>query len=91
MVYNLMVNRNTFGSDRLTSLFVPFVDGTVTEDSVIKDFMEKTGNLDYADIDENNIREMLEDWGYDKNDAYYDLAPVVSKAQEANTKTMMIK
>jgi hypothetical protein len=50
MVYNLLINKNKFGSDRLTTLFGQFI-GMIREDSVIKSILSATGELDYSEID----------------------------------------
>jgi hypothetical protein len=91
MLYNLIVNKNAFGSDRLTSLFVPFIGGVIKEDSLIKDYMNSTGILDFSDLDEDNIMDALKSWGYNKDDVYFEIAPIIGEAQEPTCNAPMVK
>ncbi len=90
MIYNLTVNKNKFGTDRLTTLFGQFI-GMVKEESVISSILRETGNLDYSETDMPQSIEDLVEWGYNKDDALYRIAPIISKAQEANATAGMVK
>lgn len=90
MIYNLLVNKNKFGSDRLTTLFGQFI-GMIKEESVIGSIMRETGDLDYSEIDTPQTIEDLVEWGYNRDDALYKIAPIISKAQEANSTAEIVK
>lgn len=90
MVYNLLINKNKFGSDRLTTLFGQFI-GMIKEDSVISSIMKETGELDYSEISDSQTMEDLIELGYNRDDALYKIAPIITKAQEANSNASMVK
>ena len=90
MVYNLLVNKNKFGSDRLTTLFGQFI-GMIKEDSVISSIMKATGEFDFSNVDASQTMEDLIEWGYNRDDALYRIAPIISEAQEANTNAELVK
>ena len=90
MIYNLLVNKNKFGSDRLTTLFGQFI-GMIKEESVIDAIMRETGDLDWSEIDTPQTIEDLVEWGYNRDDALYKIAPIISKAQEANSTAEIVK
>lgn len=90
MVYNLLINKNKFGRDRLTTLFGQFL-GMIKEESVVYSIMKETGDLDYSEVDNINTMEDLIEWGYNRDDALYKIAPIVTKAQEANSTAKLIK
>ena len=90
MIYNLLVNKNKFGSDRMTTLFGQFI-GIIKENSVIKSFLKDAGSFDFSNINTQNFIEDLIEWGYNRDDALYKIAPIITKAQEANTKARMVK
>lgn len=46
VLYNLLVNKNQYGSDRLTTLFDSFLQNS-EQLSMIKQYLEYIGNLDY--------------------------------------------
>ena len=81
MLYNFVVNKNMWGSDRLTSLFGPFLN-SIRESSVIKDYFTETGEMDWEHLAPMTTLEDLEDIGYTENDAYYKIAPIISVNQE---------
>ncbi len=90
MIYNLLVNKNKFGSDRLTTLFGQFI-GMIKEESVIGSIMRETGELDFSEVDVPQSVEDLVEWGYNRDDALYKIAPIISKAQEANSTAALVK
>lgn len=90
MIYNLLVNKNKFGSDRLTTLFGQFI-GMIKEESVIGSIMRETGDLDFSEVDVPQSVEDLVEWGYNRDDALYKIAPIISKAQEANSTAALVK
>ena len=90
IIYNLLVNKNKFGSDRLTTLFGQFI-GMIKEESVIGSIMRETGELDFSEVDVPQSVEDLVEWGYNRDDALYKIAPIISKAQEANSTAALVK
>ena len=57
MFYNLIVHKNKFGSDRLTTLFGPFID-KVQEGSFIEDILQKVGDFDLSNIESISDRDL---------------------------------
>ena len=90
MLYNLIVNKNKFGSDRLTTLFGQFID-IIKEDSLIKTFLKDIGKIDYNQFQDPDTIEDLIEMGYNRDDALYRIAPIISKAQEMNTNSEMVR
>lgn len=90
MIYNLLVNKNKFGSDRLTTLFGQFI-GMIKEESVVASIMRETGELDFSESDAPESIEDLIEWGYNRDDALYRIAPIISKSQEANSTAALVK
>lgn len=89
MLYNLIVNKNQYGANYLTSLFGSFIN--ITEyDSMIKSIMNMTGEFDYDDINIQSTQD-LEQLGYNLNDALYRIAPTIRKSQESNSNYPMVK
>lgn len=85
MIYNIIVNQNRYGSDRLTTIFKPFI-GLVKEGSIIKKYFQKVGELDYFQSEQD-----LEDIGFNIEDAFIRMAPFVSKYAEKQAKSRYIK
>lgn len=52
MLYNLIVHKNQYGSERMTALFTDYVD-TYKGNNIIKRYLKHVGDLDYAN--EENI------------------------------------
>lgn len=85
MMYNLYVNKNQYGQDRLTTIFRPFIS-QISERSVIGDFYEYIGDIDYKSSDE-----MLERLGINMRDVNLVIAPVVRQGMERFSKEPVIK
>lgn len=55
MLYNLIVNKNNYGADRLTTLFESFIQNNLEQHSLIYDYLQWLGSkdffLDIQDID----------------------------------------
>lgn len=71
-LYNLVINKNNYGSDRMTTLFSSFLSGN-PEPSIILNYEQFTANSDYSgviDMDSFLI-----------TDAQIRMAPVVAKNQ----------
>lgn len=73
MLYNLIVNKNKYGEDRLTSIFEGFLKDD-TKESIIKDLFKYIGESDYT----------LSNANFELNidDVLMKIAPVVSPNNE---------
>jgi len=69
--YNIIVNQNKYGSDRLTSVFRNFVKDP-TNDSILKSYYKYVGESDYY------LREL--DSMFDLDDVRRKVAPIVSNS-----------
>lgn len=90
MFYNLIVHKNKFGSDRLTTLFGPFID-KVKEGSFIEDILQKVGDYDLSGLESISGRDLLKELGYNRDDALLRIAPIITPAQEANTQAELVR
>lgn len=88
MIYNLLLNKTKTGADRLTSLFIQFIELN-PEESIIKEYLQYLGEVDQNTVDET--LESLKEYGYNRDDALFRIAPITSKSQEVNCKAEMIK
>lgn len=91
MLYNYMVNKNQYGSDRMTTIFNEFID-MIEDDSAITQILRTTGKFDY-NADPNDQIENIDDlklFGYTTNDALYRIAPTISKLAENSTTFPMV-
>ena len=91
MLYNYMVNKNQYGSDRMTTIFNEFID-MIKDDSAITQILRTTGKFDY-NADPNDQIENIDDlklFGYTTNDALYRIAPTISKLAENSTTFPMV-
>lgn len=84
MLYNIVTNQNQFGSDRLTTIFKAFLP-KANANSIISDFFSYVGNLDWDNIDLDNVE------GYDLQDVLLRIAPLISKNGELLAKSKMVK
>ena len=89
MLYNLLINKNKFGRDRLTTLFESFI-GIIKDNSIIKEVMQYLGDFDFKEKDTPKTLKDLYEWGYHRDDALFAVAPIVSEAQESSTKAEII-
>lgn len=87
MLYNILVNENQRGSDRLTAIFKPFIRLT-GEDSLISQYFKKVGELDY---NQANSTEDLYNIGFNMKDALIKLARFTSTSEERTAKAPYIK
>lgn len=91
MLYNYMVNKNQYGSDRMTTIFNEFID-MIEDDSALTQILRTTGKFDY-NADPNDQIENIDDlklFGYTTNDALYRIAPTISKLAENSTTFPMV-
>lgn len=63
MLYNILVNKNKYGSDRMTTLFESFIDTNKDSMYLIKDYLNFIGHEDYF--------AKASDYDYDINDIMY--------------------
>lgn len=90
MFYNLIIHKNKFGSDRLTTLFGPFID-KIKEKSLIEDMLQKVGDFDFSDLESISSRDLLNELGYNRDDALLRIAPIISTVQESNTQAEIVR
>lgn len=91
MVYNLIVNKNKFGTDRLTSLFGQFLD-VIKEDSIIKSIMSEVGEFDFSEVGvPETIEDLIEQYGYNRDDALFKIAPIITRAKEAVEQSILVR
>ena len=79
IMYNLLVNKNTYGQDRMTSIFRSFIQ-VVPEETLLKSYYKYVGEKDYT-FDENTIEE---DLGIDYDDLELYMARIINPAQESS-------
>lgn len=88
MIYNLIVNKNRYGSDRMTTIFKSFIDTHNKEQaSVYNNYYNYIGDvLDYKTQDdlENSL-------GINYQDIELYMAPYVPEYMEANSRAKYIK
>lgn len=87
MLYNILVNQNQYGSDRLTTIFKPFIS-LIDENSLISQYFKEVGKLDYSSI---HSIEDLYNIGFNMKDALIKMARFTSSAEERNAKASYIK
>lgn len=75
IIYNLYVNQNQYGSDRLTTVFK---NSIINKDSVLEDYFQYIGKFDYAKVDDK----LLQDLEFNMEDVLIRMAPTVSRSQE---------
>lgn len=80
MLYNFIVNKNMWGTDRLTSLFAPFLD-TIKDNSLIKEYFEYIGNMDWDNLTFSD-KNILDEIGFNEQDAWLAVAKIISETQE---------
>ena len=80
MLYNFIVNKNMWGSDRLTSLFGPFLNA-INDDSLIKDYFKYAGSADWNNLTFSDD-DILDEIGFNEEDAWLAVAKVISETQE---------
>ena len=86
LLYNLVVNKNKYGNDRMTTIFKSFIDSKKSGAELFNRFYKYIANLDYgSDGDPEKIL------GINYSDIYLYIAPYVSKWQEQNSLAKIIK
>lgn len=87
MLYNILVNQNQYGSDRLTTIFKSFI-GLIEEDSLISQYFKEVGKLDYSSI--HSMKDLY-NIGFNMKDALIKMARFTSASEERNAKAPYIK
>ena len=78
IMYNLLVNKNTYGQDKMTSVFRSFIQ-VIEEDTLLKSYYKYIGDLDY-NFDENTLESTL---GIDYGDLELYMAKIINPSQES--------
>lgn len=84
MLYNLYVNQNSYGSDKLTTIFK---NALINRGSVLEKYFKYLGNIDWNNIDDA----MLQELGYNLQDLLIRIAPYVPRSQESTAKAPYIR
>ena len=90
MLYNLLINKNLFGSDRLTSLFGSFIN-QIKETNYEDEFLQKVGDFDFSDLSDMPDDILLKELGFNRDDALLKVAPIINESQEISCKSEIIK
>ena len=75
-VYNLFVNQNQYGSDRLTTVFK---NSIINKDSILEEYFQYIGKLDYNQVTDN----VLKDLEFNMEDLLIRMAPYVPRSEES--------
>ena len=84
ILYNLYVNQNQYGSDRLTTLFK---NSVVNKGSVLERYFKYIGDLDYQKTTDT----VLKDLEFNMDDLLIRMAPTVSRSEEVHSKAPYIR
>ena len=84
MLYNLYVNQNSYGSDKLTTMFK---NSLINRGSILETYFKYIGNIDYNNINDDVLQEL----GYNLEDLLIRTAPYVSRSQESASRAPYIR
>lgn len=84
ILYNLYVNQNQYGSDRLTTLFK---NSVVNKGSVLEKYFKYIGDLDYRKTTDT----VLKDLEFNMDDLLIRMAPTVSRSEETHSQAPFIR
>ena len=84
MLYNLYVNQNSYGSDKLTTMFK---NALINRGSILETYFKYIGNTDYNNINDDVLQEL----GYNLEDLLIRIAPYVSRSQESTARAPYIR
>lgn len=59
MMYNLIVNKNQYGSDRMTTLFENFLENSTKKNNIIYKYLNWVGSLDFKKDKHANYKEII--------------------------------
>ena len=78
MLYNMIVNKNKYGSDRMTSLFQYYLDQS-DGDNVLTSYYQSVGNLDYNN--NQDIESLLNNIKFNEKDMQVNIAKTVNSQE----------
>lgn len=84
ILYNLYVNQNQYGSDRLTTVFK---NSLINKGSILETYFKYVGSVDFNQINDNVLQEL----GYNLEDLLIRIAPYVQRSQESYAKAPYIR
>lgn len=84
ILYNLYVNQNSYGSDKLTTIFK---NSLINKGSILETYFKYLGKIDFNKMNDD----VLQDLGYNLEDLFIRIAPYVSRFQEHTAKFPYIK
>lgn len=84
MLYNLYVNQNSYGSDKLTTMFK---NALINKGSILETYFKYIGNIDYNNINDDVLQEL----GYNLEDLLIRTAPYVPRSQESAARAPYIR
>ena len=84
ILYNLYVNQNQYGSDRLTTLFK---NSVVNKGSVLEKYFKYIGDLDYQKTTDTVLRDLE----FNMDDLLIRMAPTVPRSEESRSKAPYIR
>lgn len=84
ILYNLYVNQNQYGSDRLTTLFK---NSVVNKGSVLEKYFKYIGDLDYQKTTDTVLRDLE----FNMDDLLIRMAPTVPRSEESRSKAPFIR
>lgn len=84
ILYNLYVNQNQYGSDRLTTLFK---NSVVNKGSVLEKYFKYIGDLDWKKTTDTVLRDLE----FNMDDLLIRMAPTISRSEEAHSRTPFIR
>ena len=84
ILYNLYVNQNQYGSDRLTTLFK---NSVVNKGSVLEKYFKYIGDLDYK----KTTSTVLRDLEFNMDDLLIRMAPTVPRSEETRSQAPFIR
>lgn len=84
ILYNLFVNQNQYGSDRLTTIFK---NSVINQDSILTEYFEYIGRLDYNKQSED----LLKSIDFNMEDLLIRMSPTISQSQQDFAKAPYIK
>ena len=84
ILYNLYVHQNSYGSDKLTTIFK---NSLINKGSILETYFKYLGNIDFNKINDD----VLQDLEYNLEDLFIRIAPYVLRFQEHTAKFPYIK
>lgn len=85
-IYNLIVNQNQWGAERLTPLFKTIVDSQA--DSILNRYFAGIGEIDY---NQEATKSKLYDLGFNIDDLEFRLAPIINRFTESRHREKFVQ